>query len=178
MEIDAIAFRILKFLKDLNPSDVIEENKVLQGIKCHNRIDFDNSISTLFKMNLIDLTKSSIRITPSGVLKFKQLKDEQDELAQKNVYRDFYYGVLEFLFVNNWGVRIEEFPESILAEAKQEGTNYPEGNLGNYLYRNKTYIDFSNNEYSLNGHGKKRFHTLSMAFNRCYFKWVNYLFYK
>lgn len=134
MDISATSYRILKYLDSHKGENYINS---FGNIKSHARIfnepDFDESKLDLYKRGFIDMTKSDASILPAGSQYLKSINEENLKIAYEDIFDNYEHALLRFLYNNNWGVRIEEFPEIFKTKAPDAGM-YPEGNLHQFLY--------------------------------------------
>lgn len=165
MDISPTAYRILKFLKvkkshSLIPHDIIPIS-VCETTDIKEEISFE--LKSLVGKGLIEETKSDVSITPAGIDYLGKIEHQNEDLAYENVYDDYEYSILKYLYVNNWGISLDDFPNIMMKEVPEKTYGVEEGNLLEYLESQKQYIDkdLQNHRYKLNNFGKRRYRYLT-----------------
>lgn len=163
MDISGDAYRILKYLK-INKSDFIKPSLVINHTLCENREEFNTALESLVDKGLIEETKEDISIRPAGVEYLNRIENQIEESAYEYVDKDYDYCVIKFLYENNWGVKLEEFPIIIKKKAPEQNNNSDEGNLYHYLYfltLNNAYVEQKKSTYKLTSEGIRHYRFLT-----------------
>lgn len=157
MKISATGYRILKYLSRNKSNRVISPGLLYQHIYVGTGEELNTTLESLVAKGFIKETKSDVEITPAGNDYLLNIEDKNKELAYEDVFDDYDYSVLKYLYVNDWGIRINEFPAITFKEVPDKETIYDESNLTSYLYSKRPYIDNINDCYKLNEEGKRNY---------------------
>lgn len=158
MDISATAYRILRYL-NMHQSHLtivdtmITPDLIFQEIYCGIRRQFNDALKGLVDKGLIQETKSDVSITSTGIDYLIKIERQNEDLVFEDIFEDFDYAVLKFLHVNNWRVKLEEFPAILMKEVSKKVTPRDDVNLLNYLHSKEKYIDFNVDGYKLNNDG-------------------------
>ena len=129
---------------------LIPKNRIFLHLKS-TRIKFDNSIEELFSKGFIDTTKTDIILKPKGKEYFDKINNDNDELIIEDIYEDYDFAVIKFLYYNDWGVKSNEFPQLFKALCKREI-------IEDYFTEWAQFIKCDeHSNYRLNDEGKRHF---------------------
>ena len=153
MELTATAFRILRYLNTLSDDAFPSIETVKHAINESDSLKFGNAETILFFEKLIGGGQSNIAITPAGRIYLDKLELENSRLCENFVFDNYDYAVVNFLYINHWGVRLNEFPEILKDRVEQPYRGSKEMHLEHYLARSP-FVDKNGEDYSLNNTGK------------------------
>jgi DNA-binding PadR family transcriptional regulator len=107
----------------------------------------------LYDERLVNLTKETLSITPKGKAWLEQKIKEEKEEIYKDVFDDYDFALFKFLNKDD-GVQLADFPEIFITQVPIKG-HLPKGNMSQYLYNKREYIDGQNERcYKLNEEGQ------------------------
>lgn len=157
MKFDKATYHVIKYIS--KGSGKIT-NGAIAGHFLGSEFNIKDTLDQLFKFDMIAFKDGKVYLSESGDFQLSKLENEELEKLQENIFESYDLAIIQFLYNRQYPIHLDDFPELLILEAPQHGNSINKGNIINYLYKNRKYINEEYGFYSLNDKGKAYYKSL------------------